>query len=72
MDEAKKDIGALWVKTAKSGVEFMSGYVDFMGRKVEVVCFRNAKATAENRQPTWRILPSEPRDTGTPGDKVPF
>ena len=72
MDETKKDIGALWLKTAKSGVEFMSGYVDFMGRKVEIVAFKNAKATAENRQPTWRILPSEPKQDNGPGDKVPF
>ena len=71
MDD-KKDIGALWLKTAKSGVEFMSGYVDFMGRKVEIVAFKNAKATAENRQPTWRILPSEPKQDGGPSDKVPF
>ncbi len=67
--DKQKDIGALWEKTAKSGQSFMSGKIDFMGRSIEVVAFRNDKASPENKQPSWRIYLSTPKEDS---EKVPF
>jgi len=51
-----REIGALWSRTSRTGVEFMSGTIN----GVEVVCFR-ARPTESGRGPTWRVLKSEPR-----------
>ena len=66
----KKDIGALWEKTAKSGIKFLSGYIEVAGQKVEVVCFSNKK-DGNDRRPDWRVMPSEKREQGTSSD-IPF
>lgn len=50
------EIGALWIKRSKNGVEFMSGTIN----GVDVVCFRS-KGTSE-RAPAWNVLRSKPRD----------
>ena len=50
------EIGALWIKTSKKGIEFMSGTIN----GVDVVCFRANKKT--EKQPDWNVLKSELRD----------
>lgn len=69
MSEQKKDIGALWSRTASSGAEYMTGFIELNGAKVEVVAFRNKKDGNEKR-PDWRIYPSEPRQSK--GESIPF
>lgn len=51
------DLGGLWFKTGTRG-DYMTGTI--AGQKV--VCFFNEKATEENRQPTWRVKRSRPRE----------
>lgn len=51
-----KEIGALWSRVSKNGNQFMSGKIN----GVDVVCFKNTKATG--KQPDWRVMKSEPRD----------
>ena len=51
------EIGALWSKQSEKG-EYLTGKIN----GVPVVCFRNLKATAENKQPFWRVLKSKPKD----------
>ena len=55
-EKDENEIGCLWTKTSKKGVEFMSGTIN----GVEVVCFRANKKS--ERQPDWRVLKSQPRD----------
>ena len=65
MAEQKSDkIGALWLKTAKSGQKFMSGVVEHNGEKIQLVVFKNTKKEKEN-QPDYNIIlgkPLEPRE----------
>ncbi len=73
------EIGALWIKTAKTGAVFMSGKIGDQ----EVVIFRNDKKVEGSNQPDWRVLKSKPRDNtpvktdnpcaaGTPDEDAPF
>lgn len=58
--QQKKDIGALWVKTSKNGVEYMSGKIEIDGVTHELTIFANKYKDSDNK-PTWKIYPSEPR-----------
>lgn len=62
MAEQKKDIGGLWAKTGKSGVEFLAGNIEIDGVKHEVVLFRNDRKKPGERTPDWRVYPSTPRE----------
>jgi len=64
----KKDIGALWLRMAKSGSEYMSGAIEIEGKKYQIVAFKNTYKKTE-KQPDYRIFPSVPRDAA---DEVPF
>lgn len=60
MDEKKEDVGAIWVKTAKSGVQYLSiSFKHADGRKSEFVAFHNDKGDNDKR-PDYRIYRSEP------------
>jgi len=52
----ENDLGSLWMKTSKNGLEFMSGTIS----GVEVVCFRVTKPTEKG--PAWRVKKSRPRE----------
>lgn len=52
------ELGALWVKTGAKG-EYMTGTVEINGAKVNIVCFRNDRASGN--QPQWRVLKSVPK-----------
>ncbi len=57
------EIGALWIKTSRNGVEFMSGTVNGL----DIVCFRN-KGT-NPKSPAWTIKKSQPRDGQSAGTR---
>lgn len=56
MPKDPNELGALWSKQSARG-EYLTGNIN----GIEVVCFRNDKATAENKQPYWRVLKSQPK-----------
>lgn len=67
---SEKNIGALWLKTAKNGSKYMSGVVEINGEKHSIVVFKN-NYKEQDKHPDYRIFPSEPRedrreDTGAP------
>lgn len=58
--EKSDELGALWIKTSKNGVTYMSGTIS----GVAVVCFHNdRKDENDDRQPDWRVLKSQPRSS---------
>ena len=61
-DDKEKSIGGIWVKQGKNG-EFFSVSIG----KVKYVGFKNDYATAENRQPTYKIYKA--REQGTPPEE---
>jgi uncharacterized protein (DUF736 family) len=54
-----KDIGALWLRKAKSGANFMGGNIEILGIRYEIVLFKNKYKDKPN-QPDWKIFPSKP------------
>lgn len=58
---ALKTIGSLWVGKSGSKAK-LSGYMDGPNRTKgpKVFVFPNEKATAENRQPQYRLVVEEP------------
>lgn len=56
--EREKDLGAMWCKQSAKGGEFLSGYVEIDGRKVNFVAFCNSRKPRGSKQPDWRILPA--------------
>lgn len=59
--EQKDKIGALWIKSSRGGVEFMSGEVEIEGVKHRITVFRNGYKTTD-KQPSYHIY----RDSGAP------
>lgn len=55
-----ESIGALWVKKNQRG-DFMTGYIEVNGQKIELVCFPNGFKTLE-KHPDFRIMVSQPRE----------
>ena len=51
------ELGALWLKTSRNGHEFLTGTIN----GVEVVCFKNTTKTG--KQPDYRVMKSQPRET---------
>jgi uncharacterized protein (DUF736 family) len=72
MAENKPSIGALWERTAKSGTVYLTGNIEFLGKKIDVVIFRNNKGDNEKR-PDYKIYESEKREApaGSNAD-IPF
>lgn len=65
----KESIGALWIKTAKSGIKFYSGNIKVNGQIIKIVGFDNKKT--KETQPDIQFYISEDRnDAGS--DKVVF
>lgn len=69
-------IGALWIKENEKG-KFMSGEIDLITSKINVVVFRNENKKEGSNHPDYEIVLSRPKketsDTTDiqPGD-VPF
>lgn len=55
-----KDIGALWAKTSKKGLEFLSGTIEIDNVRHEIVLFKNGRKSKPNH-PDWTIFKSAPR-----------
>lgn len=49
------NIGALWLKTSKSGMKYFSGVIEWKGEKFYISIFKNNKKTKDN-QPDYNIL----------------
>ncbi len=63
------ELGALWRKQSHTGTEFMSGYIQIDGQKIDIVCFRSK---LENpNAPAWRILKSQKREQNSAIGSVP-
>lgn len=66
-----KDIGALWAKTSKKGLEFMSGTIELPDNsRMEIVLFKNNRKSKPNH-PDWNIFKSAPRPEAG-ADASPF
>jgi uncharacterized protein (DUF736 family) len=76
-----KKIGALWLKTAKSGQKYYSGNIEIADKKIPIVIFKNTQKENE-KQPDYNIILSEPKQQGTvnqaiasknsPDSQIPF
>jgi uncharacterized protein (DUF736 family) len=54
------ELGALWKKKSKTGMSFLSGYInDHDGQRIDVVVFANSKKTNE-KAPDYRLYVSKP------------
>lgn len=56
----QNELGALWKKKSKTGMSFLSGYInDHDGQRIDVVVFANSKKTNE-KAPDYRLYISKP------------
>ena len=56
----QNELGALWKKKSKTGLSFLSGYInDHDGQRIDVVVFANSKKTNE-KAPDYRLYISKP------------
>lgn len=65
------EIGALWGKVAKNGLNFMSGYLELNGEKIKIVVFSQKQKS--EKSPTHIILKSkEQRQEVVETEDLPF
>lgn len=76
--EKTKPIGGLYAKTSKKGLDYLNGYVEIEGKRINIVAFKNVKKFDE-RTPDYAIFVSEPmnREAAAPQrnteeDSIPF
>jgi uncharacterized protein (DUF736 family) len=56
----QNELGALWKKKSKTGMSFLSGYInDHDGQRIDIVVFSNSKKTNE-KAPDYRLYVSKP------------
>jgi len=50
--------GALWLRNAKTGVSYLSGYISLNGQRQRLVlfCNQNEIRGAKDNQPLWRVF----------------
>lgn len=64
-----QELGALWKKKSKTGMSFLSGYInDHDGQRIDVVVFANGNKKNE-KAPDYRLYVSKPLQNKTT-DKV--
>lgn len=61
MENEKKNIGGLWLKTSESGNKFMSGSIEINKVKHQFVVFKNKYKKESNNHPDYVIFPSNPK-----------
>lgn len=68
----QNELGALWKKKSKTGMSFLSGYInDHDGQRTDIVVFANSKKTNE-KAPDYRLYISKPLENkGTPPVSTP-
>lgn len=55
----QNELGALWKKKSKTGMSFLSGYInDHDGQRIDVVVFANKKTN--EKAPDYRLYVSRP------------
>ena len=59
MPKNPNQLGALWIKESDKG-QFMSGYLEINGEKINIVCFKNTYKK-EDKHPDWEVLKSKPK-----------
>ena len=75
--EKAKPIGGLYTKTSKKGLDYLNGYVELEGKRMNIVAFKNNKKFDE-KTPDYAIFVSEPmKQMATAGaggadDSIPF
>ena len=56
----QNELGALWKKKSKTGLSFLSGYInDHDGQRIDVVVFANSNKSNE-KAPDYRLYVSKP------------
>lgn len=62
-NKTQTELGALWKKKSKTGMSFLSGYInDHDGQRIDVVMFANSKKTNE-KAPDYRLYVSKPLES---------
>lgn len=54
------ELGALWMKSAKSGGDYFTGSITVGGEKIDIVVFSN-RFKKSDKQPDYRILRARDR-----------
>lgn len=54
------ELGALWLKSAKSGGDYFTGSITVGGEKIDIVVFSN-RFKKSDKQPDYRILRARER-----------
>ena len=69
----KEDIGALWARTSRSGLDFLSGKIKVDGKEISIIAFANTYKKPGDSAPDWRVYPSEdrPQQGGAPQGRKP-
>ncbi len=66
--QQSEELGALWKRTSKGGMQYLAGHViGSDGKTRKVVVFRNDKKTADN-QPDYRMYESKPLGSNQSSD----
>jgi len=63
------EVGAVWLKKAKSGTEYLSGHITHNSVKTEIVMFENQNYVEGGKFPKYRILLSTPKEERQPKDE---
>jgi uncharacterized protein (DUF736 family) len=59
----QNELGALWKKKSKSGMSFLSGYInDHDGQRIDIVVFANGNKKNE-KAPDYRLYVSKPLES---------
>jgi uncharacterized protein (DUF736 family) len=67
----QNELGALWKKKSKTGLSFLSGYInDHDGQRIDVVVFANSKKTNE-KAPDYRLYVSKPMESKSSEQAAP-
>jgi uncharacterized protein (DUF736 family) len=62
-----EEAGAFWVRSSKSGTQFLSGKVKTKsGEEISVIVFKNKYKTEGSNQPDYRVYFDTPASEGQP------
>ena len=57
--EKSKSIGGLYNKISQKGMDYLNGFINFEGKKIQIVAFKNNNKFSET-SPDYSIFLSEP------------
>lgn len=61
--EKKKSIGGLYISESRSGLKYLSGFINVNGERIRIVAFKNKEKFSETT-PDYSIMVSEPLGGG--------